>query len=332
MASVLGGMNAALMKTLATSMAVSETLRDIETPVAALLATHTQKAESWWPGEMLPRPYRPDDAARLSRMQANAAGIPPAARACIALNLVTEEGLPLFHQALAELLPKGAHFWSWLHRWTAEEDRHAHILSAYTSLTGILDEIELDRMRFTYVRNGWETGWDGDPYRVFVYTSLQERATQIAHSRTAAMAGQYEETIGDFLRVVARDEARHFAFYRSVFAEVLDRDLDQALVSAVAVMPLMAMPGGSMPQFRDLAEVASRAGIYTLRDYRGIVQELLKYWRIDSRTPRTERGKRSQAQLLAIPGRLNKIADRLEATRTARAFSFDVAFGQEFVL
>lgn len=325
-------MHATLSHAALASRSVSEVLRDIEGSVADLLAKHTQKAESWWPAEMLPRPYRPEDADRLSRMQANAAGIPPAARACIALNLVTEEGLPLFHQALGELLPKGAHFWSWLHRWTAEEDRHAHIISAYTSLTGILDEIELDRMRFSYVRNGWETGWDGDPYRVFVYTSLQERATQVAHSRTAGMAGQYEETIGDFLRVVARDEARHFAFYRSVFAEILDRDLEQALASAAAVMPLMAMPGGSMPQFRELAEVASRAGIYTLRDYRGIVLELLKYWRIESRTPRTVQGQRSQAQLLAIPGRLNRIADRLEATRTARAFSFEVAFGEEFVL
>jgi acyl-[acyl-carrier-protein] desaturase len=325
-------MNVALMKTLATSMAASETLRDIEPSVGELLNAHTCKAEQWWPGEMLPRPYRPEDAGRLAQMQSNAAGIPPAARACIALNLVTEEGLPLFHQALAEMLPKGANFWTWLHRWTAEEDRHAHVISTYATLTGILDEVELDRMRFAYVRSGWEPGWDGDPYRVFVYTSLQERATQIAHMRTAALAGQYEETIGDFLRVVARDEARHFAFYRNVFAEILARDLDHALASAAAVMPLMAMPGGSMPQFRDLAEVASRSGIYTLRDYRGIVQELLRYWKIELLCPRTEPGQRSQALLLGIPERLTRIADRMEASRTARAFSFDVAFSQEFVL
>jgi len=154
----------------------------------------------------------------------------------------------------------------------------------------------------------------------------------MAHAKTAAITGQYEETIGGFLKVVARDEARHYAFYRSVFGEILDRDLDEALVSAAAVMPLMAMPGGSMPQFRELAEVASRAGIYTLRDYRGIVQELLKYWRIESLAPRTERGKRSQALLLAIPDRLNRIADRMEAVRTVRSFSFDVAFNREFVL
>jgi acyl-[acyl-carrier-protein] desaturase len=97
-------------------------------------------------------------------------------------------------------------------------------------------------------------------------------------------------------------------------------------------MPLMAMPGGSMPQFRDLAEVASRSGIYTLRDYRGIVQELLRFWKIELVCPRTEVGKRSQSLLLGIPDRLNRIADRMEASRTARSFSFEVAFSQEFVL
>lgn len=82
-------------------------LKDIEEPVAQLLAQHTNKTEQWWPSAMLPRPYRPDDAQRLAQMQANAAGIPTSARACLALNLVTEEGLPLFHRALAELLPRG---------------------------------------------------------------------------------------------------------------------------------------------------------------------------------------------------------------------------------
>jgi len=331
-ASVLQGMAATMSHPPVPSRATSDVLRDIEEPVAKLFAQHTNKAQQWWPSAMLPRPYRPEDANRLAQMQTEAAGIPTAARACVALSLVTEEGLPVFHRTLGEMLPKGAHFWRWLHQWTAEEDRHAQVIGAYVGLTGILDEIELDRMRFTYVRNGWESGWDGDPYRVFVYTSLQERATQIAHARTAVITGQYEETIGSFLRVVAVDEARHYAFYRSVFAEILARDVDEALASAAAVMPLMAMPGGSMPQFRELAEVASRAGIYTLRDYRSIVLELLKYWRIDALDPRTERGKRSQAQLLAIPDRLNRIVDRMEAARTSRSFSFDVAFGREFVL
>ncbi|TAK11713.1 MAG: acyl-ACP desaturase [Acidobacteria bacterium] len=310
----------------------AEVLRSIEPLVAGLARQHEAKAEEWWPSAELPRAYLPEDAGRLAEMQRRSKGIPPAVRACLALNIVTEEGLPLFHQALTNMLPAASAFLSWAHRWTAEEDRHGHVMRDYASLTGIVDEIALDRMQFAFLRNGWDDGWDGDPFRVFVYTSLQERATQIAHQQTAAIAGQYEPVLGGFLKTVARDEARHYAFYRAVFAGVLDADVDDALESAAAIMPLMAMPGGSMPQYRDLAETASRAGIYTLRHYHDLVQELIRFWAIGNRTPSTDRGRAARDRIMGIPARLTKIADRMEAARTARAFQFEVAFGHEFTL
>jgi acyl-[acyl-carrier-protein] desaturase len=309
-----------------------EVLRDLEPLIGRLRLAHEQRADSWSPSAFLPRPYVSDDAPRVRELQERARGIPPAARACLALNMVTEEGLPLFHRILRGALPAGGHFFEWLHQWTAEEDRHGLVIRRYVALTGVLDEIELDRMQFAFVRSGWEPGWDADPYGVFVYTSLQERATQVAHTQTAALAQPYEPILSDFLKTVARDEARHYAFYRSVFKAVLERDPDAALASASRIMPLMAMPGGSMPQFRELAEVASRAGVYTLRHYRDIVIELNRFWELDTVTPVTDCGKRTRDRLLAIPDRLTRIADKKDAVRTARAFQFPVAFGHEFVL
>jgi len=43
-----------------------------------------------------------------------------------------------------------------------------------------------------------------DPYRVFVYTSLQERATQVSHANTGKFASEYEPTIGTVLQNVRR--------------------------------------------------------------------------------------------------------------------------------
>jgi acyl-[acyl-carrier-protein] desaturase len=153
---------------------------------------------------------------------------------------------------------------------------------------------------------------------VFVYTSLQERATQIAHANTARRVAEVEKTLAACLNRVVRDEARHYAFYRQVFLEVLSRDPDAALVSALAVMPLMSMPGGSMPQFRDLAEVASRSHIYGLRDYQGIVEELLAFWCITDISPCTAAGRHAQEALLGVPVRVARIAERMEARRTAK--------------
>jgi acyl-[acyl-carrier-protein] desaturase len=310
----------------------AEVLRDLEPVVATLMAQHAAKASDWLPSACLPRSYREDDAAALNAMRRGARAIPIEARVCLALNLVTEEGLPLFHRAVGEYLYPDAHFREWLHQWTAEEDRHGHVLRDYVALTGLLEEVALDRMTSAFIRNGWEPGWDGDPYRVFVYTSLQERATQIAHRNTARLIAPHEPTLAEVLGRVVQDEARHYAFYRSVLGAVLERDPDGALAAANEIMPLMAMPGGSMPQYKELAEVAAKAEVYSLTDYEDIVAELLRFWRIDECRPESPEGCRQQEALLAIPARLRRLSDRMRANRRRKAFRFDVAFAEEFEL
>lgn len=310
----------------------AEVLRDLEPLVDRLMAEHDAKSQEWHPSACLPRAYRDEDADAVRALRERARTIPTAARVCLALNLVTEEGLPLFHRAVGELLYPDARFRAWLHQWTAEEDRHGRVLRDYVALTGLLDEIALDRMTYAYVRNGWEPGWDGDPFRVFVYTSLQERATQIAHRNTATLVEEHDPVLGAVLKQVFQDEARHYAFYRAVFAGVLERDADGALAAALQVMPLMAMPGGSMPQFRELADVAGRAGVYTIRDYEAIVVELLRFWRIADLRPTTAGARADQESLLAIPSRLVRLGDRMLGARTRKAFSFEVAFAKEFQL
>ena len=98
-----------------------------------------------------------------------------------------------------------------------------------------------------YLESGFHPDWDMDPYRVFVYTTLQERATQVSHSGTGRAVADYEPLLNEVLSNVALDEARHFAFYRTVFEEILKRDPDQALHSASFIMPSIEMPGHTMP-------------------------------------------------------------------------------------
>jgi hypothetical protein len=131
---------------------------------------------------------------------------------------------------------------------------------------------------------------DKDPYRVFVYTSLQERATQVSHANTGRLASENEPLIGEVLSNVAKEEARHYVFYRTIFAEVLKRDPDNALESAALLMPSIDMPGLNMPHFREMADVIRRAGIYGPRDYLKIVEELIKFWKIETLTGLKEAG------------------------------------------
>ena len=314
----------------AETLARVEVLADLEEVVHQLMVTHESKRVLWFPSELLAPPPDSDPDRHARELRERATGISLPARVALALNLLTEEGLPHFHRLLAVYLG-GDTFWSkWTNLWTAEEDRHGAVLHDYTRESRILDNPILEKMQFEYLRAGFEPAWDKDPYRVFVYTTLQERATQVSHANTGKLASEYEPTIGTVLSNVAKEEARHYTFYRAIFAEVLKRDPNRALASAAEVMPSIDMPGYTMPHFREMADVIRRAGIYGPRDYLRIVEEQIKFWAIETLVDLDDIGKRAQEKILAIPKRLERVAGAMESRTRAKTFQFSVAFEREF--
>ncbi len=314
------------------TIAKVEVLADLESLVGTLMEAHEAKRILWFPSELLSPAPDTDPDRHVQALRERARGISLPARVALALNLLTEEGLPHFHRLLAVYLGNDS-FWSrWTNLWTAEEDRHGAVLHDYTRDSQILDNPVLERMQFEYLRAGFEPAWDRDPYRVFVYTTLQERATQVSHANTGKVASEHEPTIGMVLANVAKEEARHYAFYREIFKAVLERDPDRALESAALVMPAIDMPGVNMPHFREMADVIRRAGIYGPREYLKIVDEQIRYWAIDAVEPSTDAGKSAQEKILGVPARLGRIADMMETRSRAKTFAFDVAFAREFEL
>jgi len=313
-------------------LAKVEVLADLETEVAALMEAHEAKRILWFPSELLAPAPDTDPDRHIKELRERASGISLPGRVALALNLLTEEGLPHFHRLLATYIGTDS-FWSkWTNLWTAEEDRHGAVLHDYTRDSQILDNPVLEKMQFEYLKAGFEPTWDKDPYRVFVYTTLQERATQVSHSNTGKLASEYEPTIGVVLANVAKEEARHYTFYRAVFEGVLRRDPNRALVSAAAIMPSIDMPGVNMPHFRDMADVIRRAGIYGPRDYLKIVEEQIRFWTIDAIEGLNDAGKVAQEKIMAIPARLERVADAMETRSRAKTFAFAVAFAREFAM
>ena len=312
------------------TLARVEVLSDLESVVKQLMVAHESKRVLWFPSELLSAAPDTDPDKHVKDLRERAEGIGLPARVALALNLLTEEGLPHFHRLLATYLGVDT-FWSkWTNLWTAEEDRHGAVLHDYSRDSRILENPVLERMQFEYLKAGFEPSWDKDPYRVFVYTTLQERATQVSHANTGKVAGEHEPMIGEVLMNVAKEEARHYTFYRTIFKEVLERDPNRGLASAAEIMPSIDMPGINMPHFREMADVIRRAGIYGPRDYLKIVEEQVKYWAIDAMTGLDDIGKRAQEKILGVPARLERVADVLETRSKAKSFSFAVAFGREF--
>ncbi len=312
------------------TLARVEVLSDLEPVVDELMQAHEAKRVLWFPSELLAPEPDTDPDKYVKELRSRAEGISMPARVALALNTLTEEGLPHFHRLLATYLG-GDTFWAkWTNLWTAEEDRHGAVLHDYSRDSRILENPVLERMQFEYLKAGFEPSWDKDPYRVFVYTTLQERATQVSHANTGKVASVHEPLIGEVLSNVAKEEARHYTFYRTIFKEVLQRDPNRGLVSAAEIMPSIEMPGVNMPHFREMADVIRRAGIYGPRDYLKIVEEQIKFWAIDALIGLDEAGKRAQEKILAIPARLERVAEAMESRTKAKSFSFAVAFGREF--
>src|SRR5437868_3613045 len=303
----------------AETLARVEVLSDLEPVVHELMEAHEAKRILWFPSELLAPPPDSDPDEHIRELRSRAGGISLPARVALALNFLTEEGLPHFHRLLATYLG-GDTFWAkWTNLWTAEEDRHGAVLHDYMHDSRILDNPVLERMQFEYLKAGFEPSWDKDPYRVFVYTTLQERATQVSHANTGKLAGEYEPSIGTVLANVAKEEARHYTFYRTIFKEVLARDPNRALASAAEIMPSIDMPGVSMPHFREMADVIRRAGIYGPRDYLRIVEEQIRVWAIEALEGLDATGRQAQEKILGIPARLERISDAMETRSKAKS-------------
>jgi acyl-[acyl-carrier-protein] desaturase len=309
-----------------------EVLQDLEDRVTELMEDHERKREVWFPSELLEAPPETDDDEFRLRLRRQAESIPDPVRAALALNMLTEEGLPHFHRLLAVYLDDDSHWRRWNNLWTAEEDRHGAVLHDYARDTRIFDQRKIEEMQFEYLRAGFHPEWDRDPYRVFAYTTVQERATQFSHAETGRIVAEYEPRLAEVLSHVAKEEARHYAFYRTVFEEILKRDPDQALHSASFILPAIDMPGVTMPGFKELADVIRRAGIYGPRDYLRIVQEQIRYWKIESIQGLGELGRIAQEKIMAIPGRLKRIAELMETRSRAKTFTFEVVFNREFAM
>ena len=312
----------------------AEALRACEPLVEELMVEHRAKRRLWFPSDFLPADEAEDeDSIRvLQRLRERARSIGDAIRVSVVLGLLTEEGLPHFHRLLSNYLGEKSVWSQWNRMWTAEEDRHGTILHDYARDSRLFRMKEVEMMQYAYQEAGFEPEWDKDPYRVFVYTTLQERATQYTHRNTGRVVGDEEPVLKGIFQNIAADEAKHFSFYRRVFKALLELDPNRALQSALAVMPAIDMPGISMPDFKEMADVVRRTGIYGPWDYKEIVEEAIAFWDIEVLEGLNEAGRKAQDKILAIPKRLGRVAEFIEGRSQAKSFSFAFIYDREFAM
>ena len=171
------------------ALSQTEVLQTLEPLVEELMGNHLRKRKLWFPSDFLTADELMDDdqhAARAS-IRERARSLPDGVRAAVALNLLTEEGLPHFHRVISSYLGTDNPWSTWNNMWTAEEDRHGMVIHDYVRDARLFKMREIETMQYAYVNAGFNPQWD--PFQLFVYTTLQERATQYSHRNTGRVAG-----------------------------------------------------------------------------------------------------------------------------------------------
>src|SRR5256714_15547532 len=152
--------------------------------------------EAWQPSDYLPDLTAEDWAERVQRFREPAKQLDDELLVVLVADMVTEEALPSYSIALNILAndntgTSDAPWAKWLRGWTSEENRHGDLLNAYLRLTGRGDMRSIEVTVNHLLANGFNPKAFPDPYNGLIYTSFQERATQISHGNVGKLvAGQ----------------------------------------------------------------------------------------------------------------------------------------------
>jgi acyl-[acyl-carrier-protein] desaturase len=289
-------------------------LAEIEPAVARLVDRHLSVAKEWFPHDFIPyslgrdfekEPWTPDQP-RLSGV----------AQTAFEVNLITEDNLPSYHYLIRAIFEKGDGAWkNWIHRWTAEEGRHAIVIRDYLIVTRNIDPIMLERDRMQTVQLGYARPMRA--LRGLAYTSFQELATRVSHQNT----GRYSaDPVADrIMSRVAQDENLHMVFYRDALSAAFEVD-PSAVMKAIAEEVLtFEMPGAGISGFVRKAAKMADAGIYDLRIHHDdILWPLLRHWRVFERTDFDPEAERARESLARFMGKLDASARRYEERRATR--------------
>lgn len=295
-------------------------LPDLEPTVAQLLERHLASSKEWFPHEHVPygrgRDPVPGEAWCPSQADLAGATIDEAVRSSLLVNLLTEDNLPYYFRTVERMFGTEGAWGTWVRRWTAEEGRHSMAIYGYLMATRAVDPHVLERSRMAQVSGG-VTPTPPSLHDGFVYLSLQELATRIAHRATGRMIG--DPAGYDVMMRVASDENLHQLFYRDLASAALERDPDGMMVAIERQVATFAMPGTGIPGFAQHAKRIAAAGIYDLAVHHEqiLVPVVVRTWDVEHVTGLSAEGEQARDRLTARLVKSERVARRVSERREA---------------
>jgi acyl-[acyl-carrier-protein] desaturase len=301
---------------MAQMMTQTELLRELDQVVVGELNRHEAVAKEWFPHEYVPwsqgRSF--DGLMGGDRWSESDAEISDVARSALIVNLLTEDNLPSYHHEIALIFGRDAAWGEWVHRWTAEEGRHAIAMRDYMLVTRMVDPVALERFRMKHMSAGYESAHSGELMSSLAYVSFQELATRVSHRNTGKFTK--DPMCESLLSRIAADENLHMIFYRNLMDSALQVSPDQAMVAILDVVKNFQMPGTGIPGFQRRAVEMAVAGIYDLRQHKDeVLDPMLRFWKVFELEGLSAEGEAARTELAEFMDGLEKQALRFEDKR-----------------
>jgi len=297
----------------------TQLLLELEQVVERELNRHLTTSREWFPHEYVPWSEGRDFDGVLGgeAWSPEQSKVSSVARTALVLNLLTEDNLPSYHFEIAAIFGRDGAWGEWVHRWTAEEGRHAMAIRDYLLTTRAVDPIELERARMQHMSIGFRTEYEEDLLRGLAYVSFQELATRISHRNTGKVT---QEPVADqMLTRIALDENLHMIFYRNLLGAALEIAPDQTMRAITDVVTTFQMPGDDLPDFRRKALEIALAGIYDLRQHHDdVISPILRHWKVWDLEGLGAEGEQARAELKTYLEGVDRNATVFEEKKQAR--------------
>ena len=294
-------------------------LLELEPVVETNLNRHLSAAKEWFPHAYVPWSQGRDFDGPLDgeAWSVEQSALNDTARTSLILNLLTEDNLPSYHHEIATLFGRDGAWGTWVHRWTAEEGRHAIAIRDYLLTSRAVDPVELERARMTHMCEGYVSPNSHHPINSIAYVSFQELATRISHRNTGTYSG--DKICDQLLQKVAADENLHMLFYRNLLGAAFELAPDQTMRAMVDVVKNFQMPGAGVENFGRKSVQIAVAGIYNLRIHKDeVLAPVMRNVRVFDRTDLGPEGEAAREELVGIMDALECAAARFEEKVAAR--------------
>jgi len=283
----------------------------LDNAAQGLLEAHMARSREWFPHQLVPwdhgRSFGPGDAGETPQVE-----LAPGVASALWVNLLTEDNLPHYFQAITARFGADSALGEWNRRWTAEEQRHSTVMRDWMCVTRCVDLVGLERARMRQVSSGFASELrsvsliDG-----VVYLALQELATRVSHRNTARLLS--DPAGAAIMNRVASDENLHYLFYRDLASAAMSVNPSETMKAIDRQVCTFEMPGNGIEGFAGHAALIAAAGIYDFAvHYEQILVPLvLRSWAIEAVGDLDEAGEAARVHALARIARTGRVAERL---------------------